>query len=57
METMAPGVFEIPEKIYVIMRVFDLMTPDIGMKIFVDPLRFKGLKLDFEADQWFVTAL
>jgi hypothetical protein len=55
MDTMAPGMFQTPSKIYVIMRVFDLATPDIGMKIFVNPLRFKGSKLDFEVDQWFVT--
>jgi hypothetical protein len=55
METMALGVFEQPEKVYVILRVYDLMTPDVKMKIFVDPLRFKGSKLDFEAEQWFVT--
>jgi hypothetical protein len=55
MDTMAPGMFQTPSKIYVIMRVFDLATPDIGMKIFVNPLRFKGSKLDFEVDQLFVT--
>ena len=41
-------------KVYVILRVFDLMTSHVGMRIFVDPLRFKGTALDFEADQWFV---
>jgi hypothetical protein len=55
METMTPEVSETPDRVYVILRVYDLMTPEIGMKIFVDPLRFKGSKLDFEADQWFVT--
>jgi hypothetical protein len=57
MEAMAPGVFETPNKIYVIMRVFDLISPEVGMKIFVEPLRFKGSKLNFEADQWFVTTM
>jgi hypothetical protein len=55
MENMALGVCEQPEKVYVILRVYDLMTADVKMKIFVDPLRFKGLRLDFEAEQWFVT--
>jgi hypothetical protein len=55
MEAMALGAFQQPCKVYVIMRVFDLTTPNVGMKIFVDPIRFKGSKLDFEADQWFVT--
>jgi hypothetical protein len=54
MESMALSLFQ-PTKVYVIMRVYDLMTPNVKMKIFVDPMRFKGSKLDFEADQWFVT--
>jgi hypothetical protein len=58
METMALGVFEShPSKVYVIMRVYDLMLPDVGLKIFVDPLRFRNTKLNFEAEQWFVNAL
>jgi hypothetical protein len=55
MESMALSMFQ-PTKVYVIMRVYDLMTPDVKMKIFVDPMRFRGSKLDFEADQWFVTS-
>jgi hypothetical protein len=55
MESMALSLFQ-PTKVYVIMRVYDLMTPNVKMKIFVDPMRFKGSKLDFEADQWFVTS-
>jgi hypothetical protein len=55
MEAMALRVFQQPYKVYVIMRVFDLTTLNVGMKMFVDPIRFRGSKLDFEADQWFVT--
>jgi hypothetical protein len=57
METMALGSSERPTKVYVIMRVFDLMTSNVGMKMFVDPLRFKGSTLGFEAEQWYVTTL
>lgn len=53
MEKMSRRLFE-PTKVYVIMRVFDLMTPNVDMKIFVDPLRFRGTLLDFEAEQWLV---
>jgi hypothetical protein len=27
---------------------------DVGMKIFVDPLRLKGKRLDFDTVKWFV---
>lgn len=58
MESMALGIPEPqPSKMYVIMRVYDLMELDVGLKIFVDPLRFRGAKLDFEAEQWFVSTL
>jgi uncharacterized protein YeaO (DUF488 family) len=57
MEDMALGVFRPKNRIYVIMRVYDLATPDVGLKIFVDPLRFKGSKLEFEADKWFVKTI
>lgn len=55
MESMALERSEQPAKVYVILRVYDLMTLDVKIKIFVDPLRFKRAKLDFEAEQWFVT--
>jgi hypothetical protein len=57
METMALGPSERPTEVYVIMRVYDLMTSDVRMKMFVDPLRFKGSKLGFEAEQWYVTTM
>jgi hypothetical protein len=57
METMALELVERPTKVYVIMRVYNLMTPNVGMKVFVDPLQFKGSKLDFEAEQWFVSTM
>jgi hypothetical protein len=55
MEDMALGLFQQPSKVYVLLQVFGVETPSMGMKIFVDPLRLKGSKLNFEADQWFVT--
>ena len=58
MENIALGALEPhPSKVYVIMRVYDLMSPDVGLKIFVDPLRFRNTKLNFEAEQWSVNAL
>jgi hypothetical protein len=51
---MALGVSQRPTQVYVLMHVFGLMTADIGMKIFVDPYRFRGTKLEFESEQWFV---
>ena len=58
MESMALGIPEPqPSKVYVIMRVFDLMEQDVGLKIFVDPLRFKETELNFEAEQWFVSTI
>ncbi|KAF2463270.1 uncharacterized protein BDR25DRAFT_320119 [Lindgomyces ingoldianus] len=41
-----------PEKIYVLIRVFNLTSGDIGMKIFVDPWRFRGNILQFQHDKW-----
>ncbi|KAH6212673.1 hypothetical protein HBI42_148920 [Parastagonospora nodorum] len=55
MEMMKLGQLRQPSKVYVLMRVFDLMTAEVDMKIFVDPLGQPGTKLEFEADQWFVT--
>jgi hypothetical protein len=56
MEDMALPVFQQPDKVYVIMRVYDIMSPNVGLKIFVEPLRFKGTGLVFEAEKWFVRA-
>ena len=47
---------ERPTQIYLIMRVFNLISPDIGMRVYVDPWRFRGTLLDFEAQAWTVTA-
>lgn len=56
MESMALRVFQRPTKIYVILRVFHLMSANVGLKIFVDPFRFKGSILDFETENWHVYA-
>ncbi|KAH7082057.1 hypothetical protein FB567DRAFT_581505 [Paraphoma chrysanthemicola] len=54
MESMAVHVFGQNKKVYVILRVHDMLTPEVGLKIFVDPLRFKGNRLEFETEQWYV---
>lgn len=54
MESMALGLLKPSNKVYVILRVYDLLTPNVGLKIFVDPLRFKGTQLEFETEQWYV---
>jgi hypothetical protein len=43
-------------QVHVIMRVYDLMTPDVKMKVYVDPIRFRGEGLEFEVGGWVVTA-
>jgi hypothetical protein len=44
---------ERPTQIYLIIRVFNL-TSDIGMRVYVDPWRFRGTSLNFEAQTWTV---
>ncbi|KAF2825039.1 hypothetical protein CC86DRAFT_420454 [Ophiobolus disseminans] len=56
MENMALEEDTPPSRVYVILRVYDLTRPNVGLKIFVDPMRFKGRELDFEAEKWYVTA-
>jgi hypothetical protein len=43
-----------PTQIYLIIRVFNLTSPDIGMRVYVDPWRFRGILLNFEAQTWTV---
>ena len=42
-------------KIYVIFRVFNLTSTDVGMKMFVDPSRLNNQCLNFEPGTWFAT--
>jgi hypothetical protein len=56
MEDMALPIFGQPSKVYVIMRVYDLMDDEVGLKIFVDPVRHRATKLKFESEKWCVTA-
>jgi len=44
---------ERPTQIYLIIRVFNL-TSDINMRVYVDPWRFQGTLLNFEAQTWTV---
>lgn len=44
---------ERPTQIYLIIRVFNL-TSDIDMRVYVDPWRFRGTLLNFEAQAWTV---
>jgi hypothetical protein len=46
---------ERPTQIYLIMRVFNLISSDIGMRVYVDPWRFRDTSLNFEAQTWTVT--
>ncbi|KAH6642718.1 hypothetical protein C7974DRAFT_469017 [Boeremia exigua] len=55
MESMALGLLRPSNKVYVILRVYDMLTPNVGLDIFVDPIRFKGTKLEFETEQWYVS--
>jgi hypothetical protein len=45
---------ERPTQIYLIIRVFNLTSPDIDMRVYVDPWRFRGTLLNFEAQAWTV---
>jgi len=56
MRNMALPVFGQPDRVYVIMRVYNLMDDEVGLKIYVDPWRHKGTKLKFKAEKWCVTA-
>lgn len=55
MESMALGLLKPSTKVYVILRVYDMLTPNVGLEIYVDPIRFKGTKLEFETEQWYVS--
>ena len=50
-QALSDGIFQV----YVILRISDLLIPRVKLDIFVDPLRFKGNLLNFEAEQWYVT--
>jgi hypothetical protein len=41
-----------PKDIYVIFRVFDLMTDRRDMHIYVDPWRLRGNLIEFEEHTW-----
>ncbi|OAL53028.1 hypothetical protein IQ07DRAFT_585016 [Pyrenochaeta sp. DS3sAY3a] len=43
---------EAPRRVYVIMRVYELTSGSVGVKMFVDPLRLRGRYLEFEVQQW-----
>ena len=45
-----------PRKVYVIFRVFNLLSENIEMRIFVDPWRLKDKTLKFVTDNWKVTS-
>ena len=50
-QALSDGIFQV----YVILRISDQLIPRVKLDIFVDPLRFKGNLLNFEAEQWYVT--
>jgi len=52
MQNLAVPLFSTFNKVYVIFRVFNLASRDVGMKMFVDPLRLRGHGLEFEVGTW-----
>ncbi len=52
MNNMAIVPNQTPRQVYVIIRVFDLTTPNVSMKIYVDPLRLQGRWIKFEVQNW-----
>ena len=54
MEAMRVSASAVPKQVYVIFRVYELTSKDIGVKIFVDPCRFVNNVLQFEVDGWTV---
>lgn len=52
MHKMAVKADQEPTRVYVIVRVFDVLSKDKGCKIFVDPVRLKGTDIEFEAERW-----
>lgn len=45
---------ERPTQIYLIIRVFNVASSHIDMRVYVDPWRFRGTLLNFEAQTWTV---
>ncbi|CAG5182746.1 uncharacterized protein ALTATR162_LOCUS10314 [Alternaria atra] len=43
---------QLPTRIYVIMRVFNVLSDDKELKIFVDPVRLEGIHVEFEVEGW-----
>jgi hypothetical protein len=52
MENLNVPLFGTANKVYVIFRVFNLASRDVGMKIFADPFRLRGRSLEFEVGTW-----
>jgi hypothetical protein len=52
MHDMAVQAGQEPTRVYVIMRVFNLLSENKGLKVFVDPVRLKETHLTFEAEGW-----
>ena len=45
-----------PADLYVIARVYNLLTEHIGMEVFIDPWHLRDGVLEFIADPWKVIA-
>jgi hypothetical protein len=52
MHDMAVRTDEEPTKLYVIIRVFNVESEDVGWEVFVDPVRLMGTDIMFEAEGW-----
>jgi len=44
-----------PEDLFVIMRVFDLFSPNIGLQVYINPWHLRDTALTFESEGWIVT--
>ena len=54
MEDLQIKQHERPTQIYLIIRVFNLTSSDINMRVYVDPWRLQSTLLKFEAQTWTV---
>jgi hypothetical protein len=51
-----PSQLEPPKAVYIILRVFNLLTSRIGMEVYVNPWNLKDGVLEFVADPWKVVS-
>lgn len=47
-----PNLYECPANLYVIVRVYNLLSSNIGVEVYVNPWYLKDKELEFVADPW-----